>query len=142
MPLYRYICNSCSHEFESLVGVDYRNDQACTKCGKKAVRDISSGFSVSTQIDPKRQAVVSSKEIDKVVGKDAEEKWEVHENRTRDRRKGMQEIDLGEKKGKINPVSLLGDANQKKLAEHYSEGLAQHRKDRESKGQKQFKDQK
>jgi len=141
MPLYRYICDSCKYEFEKLVKADCRDDQECVECGKVAVRDISTGFSVSTQIDTQRQAVVTAKEIDKVVGSDAEEKWQVHHDRTENRRKGMKEVDLGVK-GKFNPLALMGDSNQKKLAEHYSEGLKAHREERAEKGQKQFKDQK
>ncbi|MBN1572868.1 MAG: zinc ribbon domain-containing protein [Deltaproteobacteria bacterium] len=45
MPIYEYICNSCSEEFEELV-LGSKDDVVCKKCASGDVRKKMSGFAV------------------------------------------------------------------------------------------------
>lgn len=40
MPIYRYICESCEHEFTIMHGMNEEPEVYCEKCGSKARKSI------------------------------------------------------------------------------------------------------
>jgi len=150
MPLYEFKCNGCGHEFEDLTKYEDRDrDQKCKLCGALSTRKWASVFGIHSELNPKRDTIVSPKEIDKVVGKLAAEKWEGYDARWKSRYKDRQEKRWKGKTpepinipkdvdGKYSPILHLGNKKQRVLRKEYSEALKEHRADRESKGIKQF----
>ena len=127
MPLYEFKCVECGHEFEDLTKYEDRdNDRVCKLCGASSLRKAASVFGVHSDLNPKRDTIVSPKEIDKVVGKLASEKWEGYDKRWSDRYKARQEkrwkgktpepINIPkEADGKYSPLLHLGDKKRKKF---------------------------
>lgn len=151
MPMYTYKCAECGHEFDELVKYSVRDEaQVCKLCGKvTGSRKEVTRFGISTRIDPKRETVYSRKEIDKVVGSDAEKKWQGYDERWRGRYEERQKKRWGDKEpgpvtipkdsdGKYSPIMHLGDNKQRKFRKEYSEALKEHRAERKRKGIPQF----
>ncbi|KAF2955632.1 FmdB family zinc ribbon protein [Marinitoga sp. 38H-ov] len=40
MPIYRYTCENCNHEFTVMHGMNEEPEILCEKCGEKAKRSI------------------------------------------------------------------------------------------------------
>lgn len=148
MPLYEYRCDNCNFEFEEIFPYEKRDDVICKKCGSKADRKISP-FGINVSIVPGRDTVYSPKEIDKVVGKDAEKRWQSYDERWKDKYKKRQEERWKGKKpelvnipkdsdGKYSPIMHLGDEKEKRIRKEYSEALQEHRRKRIEKGIPQF----
>ena len=45
MPLYEYVCDSCSEEFESIQPIKERDKADCPNCGRRS-RRLLSGFAI------------------------------------------------------------------------------------------------
>lgn len=150
MPIYEYKCSGCGHEFEDLVSFDKRDEnKSCRICGSESTRKEASRFGISTTLDPKKDTIYSPKEIDKVVGSDADRKWQSYNDRyqkrlserQRIRRKGQEPkvVDVPKNSdGTYSPVTVLGDKKERSLRKEYSEALQVHREERRKKGLKQF----
>lgn len=118
---------------------------------------------IGAKLDPKRDTIVSPKEIDKVVGADSKKKWEDIEKRKASKEKQQfgfeeeyhanykarqdkrrngrepQEIEIPkDADGKYTPLKHLGDEKEKDLRNEYSEALIEHREKREEQGLNQF----
>lgn len=150
MPLYEFKCLECEHEFEELIPYEKRDEKrACKICGGDSERKYASTFGIHSDLNPKSDTIVTDKEIDKVVGKAAEKRWEGYdekwrsryEARQKKRRKGKVPEIINMPKdtdGKYSPIMHLGDDKQRALRKEYSEALQEHRAKREKKGIPQF----
>jgi len=163
MPIFKYVCGGCSLNFEEIVDFDKSEGLCCPRCGKASERQFPDSFSVKTTLDPKRDTIVSPKEIDKVVGADADKKREIIENRKKDklqpgfgfdpkyhatykarqekRRKGMElkEIEIPkDADGKYTPLKHLGDEREKRIRNEFCDALSEHRAKRIKDGLPQF----
>jgi putative FmdB family regulatory protein len=150
MPLYEYKCVDCGHEFEILTTYAERDDtRECTLCSKSALRKPASTFGVHSDLNPRRDTIVTNKEIDKVVGKASEQRWAGYDERWKARYEARQQkrwkgktpdqINLPkDSDGKYSPIMHLGDNKERSLRKEYSEALQEHRSEREKKGIQQF----
>jgi len=150
MPLYTYKCKSCSHEFDELIIYEKRNSvQKCKLCESDAERKVATSFGISTSLDPKRDTIYSPKEIDKVVGEEANKKWTGYNERWRKQYAKRQKQRWGDQTpkfidlpkdtdGKSRPLMEIGDNKHKALKKEFSEALQEHRDRRKEKGLKQF----
>jgi len=116
-----------------MVAMNERDDQGCPLCSGKAVRNGFSGFSVNTPLDLKTKSPHTKKEIDRVVGEDADKKWQAFEKKTAEKiakaeeTEGAKIVTVAVKPGeKFNPEAMLGDANRRKRSEIYSEAVTGH----------------
>ena len=171
MPIYKYECSGCSLKFEEIVKFEDSGDLECPECGAPSKRQFPDSVSVKTNLDPKRDTIVTPKEIDKVVGADAEKKWEkieerkaskeapkfgfdkevggvdyheIYKARQEKRRQGRvpEEINIPQDAdGKYTPLKHLGGEKEKALRNEFSEALTEHRAKREEQGLKQFDEQ-
>lgn len=151
MPLYRYICTECNLEFEELKKYEQRDDKTkCPDCGSvESKRVIPVSFGIKTILNPKKDTIYTPKEIDKVVGADADKKWQAYDERWKKRYEEQrakrwqgntpETINMPkDKDGKYSPIMHLGTQEDRQLRKDYSEALKEHRKEREKKGLKQF----
>ena len=150
MPLYVYDCQDCGHRFEEIVSLDKREaEQHCPRCKGISKRHLAEPFGVTSSIDPKRDTVYTPKEIDNVVGKASDKKWEAYDERwkkrysdRRTKRWGGKEpkiVELPrESDGTIRPAMHVGNDKQKNLRKEFSEALKVHRAERIKKGISQF----
>ena len=150
MPLYEFKCKDCGHEFEEiLLYKDRDGDVECKLCGNGSERKLASSFGIHSTLDPKKDTIVTNKEIDKVVGEASEKKGEGYDERWRSRyeqrqqkrRKGKKPTSIDIPKdsdGKYSPVMHLGNKKQRELRKEYSEALQEHRAERKKKGLEQF----
>jgi putative FmdB family regulatory protein len=150
MPLYEYKCISCGHEFEELVSYQGRDiDQTCKLCGGVSGRKAASTFGVHSALNPRRDTIVTPKEIDKVVGKVSEQRWSGYDERWKKRYEDKQQkrwkgrapevVSIPkESDGKYSPIMHLGGNKDRKLRSEYSEALQEHRVERKKKGLSQF----
>lgn len=150
MPLYVFKCDVCGHEFEEILGIDSMNAVLkCKLCDQESHRKVAAPFGVVSSIDPMRETVYSSKEIDKVVGAASEAKWNGYNEKWKKRYEERQQQRWGDRKpevlsipkdpdGKYTPVSHLGDKKEVGVRKEFSEALHDHRVERESKGLGQF----
>lgn len=150
MPLYEFKCKDCGHEFEELIPFSDRDvSRACKSCGGNSERKVASLFGIHSDLNPKSDTIVTNKEIDKVVGKASEKRWEGYdekwksryETRQQRRRKGKTPEQLNIPKdsdGKYSPIMHLGDSKQRGLRKEYSKALQEHRAERKKKGIPQF----
>lgn len=122
MPLYTYSCQ-CGARFERISRASQRDDQKCPECGVKATRSEIEDFAIKSTINPKDKVIQTGKEIDLVVGRDSDQRWASHEERTRERRKGMDVVvpNLSEAGQSFNPEAAIGDANRKAAADVYAQ---------------------
>lgn len=126
MPLYTYSCTSCGIKFERLARATLRDEQKCSTCGSKAERAGVDEFAVKSTIDPKSKVVQTGKEIDLVVGRDAERRRAIYEDKRRARREGMTVIDTQVSAGKgnsFNPEAALGDSDRKAVTEQHTKAV-------------------
>jgi putative FmdB family regulatory protein len=133
MPLYSYSCTSCENSWSKLVPKNDRDRQSCDFCGSEARRLMNEKFSVSSKQDPRVHVAVTEKEIDKVVGSDAESKWVDHEERVSKRREGkdIKIVELGKPEGgKFNPQEIMGSSKQKELGKQNSEAFRRYQKEK------------
>ena len=103
-----------------------RDEQQCSNCGTKAVRSGVDVFAVKSTIDPKEKVVQTGKEIDIVVGRDAERRRGAYEGKRRARREGMVEITDNVSAGSgptFNPDAVMGDEKRKGAADTYNKAL-------------------
>jgi putative FmdB family regulatory protein len=150
MPLYEFKCSVCGHEFEELTTYEHRDDdQKCKLCAGSSFRKQASTFGIHSDLNPRKDTIVTNKEIDKVVGKASEQRWAGYDEkwksryaaRQQKRWKGKAPESLNIPKdsdGKYSPVKHLGDVKERSLRKEYSEALKEHRAERESKGIPQF----
>lgn len=150
MPLYNFKCIDCKFEFEVLSSYEKRDEeQKCPECGKEAKRLEVNSFAFSTTLDPKRDTIYSPKEIDMVVGKDSEKKWQITTDKLAERSAARRKARWGDKKlkeidiprdpdGKTTPIMHLGDPKEKNFRKEYVEALQTHRAEREKKGLSQL----
>ena len=150
MPLYEFKCTECGHEFEELTTYEQRDViRSCKVCGRDSQRKAASLFGVHSDLNPRSDTIVTNKEIDKVVGKESERRWESYDDkwksryeaRQQKRRKGKTPEVLNIPKdsdGKYSPIMHLGDNKERSLRKEYSEALQEHRADRIKKGIPQF----
>lgn len=150
MPLYVYECKACGHVFEDLVKyLDKDNVQNCKICGEEATRQAATTFGVHTKINPRKDTVLTNKEIDKVVGADAEKKWMKFDERWHKKYEARQKKRWGDKTpepvsipkdsdGKYSPIMHLGDKKDREARREFSVALKEHREERKKKGLAQF----
>lgn len=145
MPLYTYKCKSCGHEFDEIIKYEKRDDPVpCKMCEKDSERMVAVPFGIKSEIDPKKDTVYTNKEIDKVVGKKSEEKWQGYDERWKKRYEERRKRRWGDRTPqdlnipKENPVMHLGDNKEKTVRKEFVDALQEHRKNREAKGIKQF----
>lgn len=150
MPLYEFKCIACGHEFEELTKYEDRDDnKPCRICGGNSARKQASTFGIHSDLDPKRDTIVTNKEIDKVVGKASEQSWSGYDERWKKRYEEKQQKRWNGKTpeplnipkdpdGKYSPVMHLGDNKERAVRKEFSEALKEHRAERESKGISQF----
>jgi putative FmdB family regulatory protein len=150
MPIYEFKCVDCGHEFEELISYKERDtERPCTRCNGDSERKAASVFGIHSEQNPKTDTIVTNKEIDKVVGKMAEKKWEGYDQRWSDRYASRQKKRWKGKTpeilnipkdsdGKYSPIMHLGDNKEKVLRKEYSEALQEHRSERKKKGIPQF----
>jgi rubredoxin len=136
--------------FEDLAPYEKRDeDRKCKLCGSLAKRNVAELFGIKTTLDPRRDTIVTPKEIDKVVGEKAEKKWEGYDERWRARYADRQKKRWGNKEpgvvniprdndGKFTPIMHLGDKNQKAVRKEFVSALQEHRAERKQKGIPQF----
>jgi putative FmdB family regulatory protein len=81
MPLYEYRCAECGLQFEELAEKD--EEVACAECGTTAERKISDfGYSFApTEKDGDTGVDSVDHDIDKIVGRDADKRWEFIKDR-------------------------------------------------------------
>lgn len=130
MPLYEYECE-CGYRFEKLFTKSQDSGLSkCKKCGSNARKKMSSFSSV----------VPGSESPDVLIGREAEKRWEMHNQRQNKRRKDkkFENIQMEKNKGAYTPVMGLGDRDEKQKRVEYSKALQEHRKEREKRGQPQF----
>jgi putative FmdB family regulatory protein len=147
MPLYTYKCTACGHEFDEIVKFDNRDiKQKCTECEADSERKVAVPFGYNSTLDPKRDTIVTNKEIDKVVGAAAEKKWEGYDERWKqkygdrqnNRWKGKETKTVELPKDGASPVMVLGDKKEQAVRKEFSQALQQHRVERVKKGLGQF----
>lgn len=142
MPIYTYKCTACGHEFDEIVKYDDRDvEYPCKLCKKVSKRKVAVRFGLAVELNPQKDTVYSPQEIDRVVGKDAEVRWQNLEERRKQRWKDAQDKKLiaeRAKDGTVRPVEVLGSPNDQKFRKEYSEALKVHREEREKKGLGQF----
>lgn len=163
MPIYKYVCSDCSLKFEEIVKFEDSDSISCPQCKGFSERQFPDSVSVKTTLDPKRDTIVSPKEIDKVIGADADKKREIIEKRNNDRpqskfgfdekyhanykarqdkRREGREPELvtipKDEDGKYTPLKHLGNKKERELRNEFSEALIEHRAIRKEKGLDQF----
>ena len=79
MPLHDYTCNQCSLQFEALVSKKTKDDVACPGCGQHTSRRVSAP---ATQFTGKGLKTTDYPDVDRVVGADADKRWESIQSRT------------------------------------------------------------
>lgn len=128
MPIYKYKCQSpeCGLLFEKLTTLTRRDKQLCRKCGSTVLRDGVNTVSINT--GESHHQAYTQKEIDKVVGADADKKREALTKRIEESTKGLPEVKVAPKGGKINPESYLGGVERRKSGNFASDA---YREDRE-----------
>lgn len=135
MPIFEYQCNVCGLEFEELLSSKESSDiMACKKCGADAPKKISRFSSVVS-------GGTSNETVDMTIGREAEKRWQMHQDKQAVRQKGktLQTLDLPKTSdGKYMPVMGLGDKVEKGKRQEYTSALQDHRADRAKKGQSQF----
>ena len=85
MPIYKYVCPDCSLNFEEIVSFEESTEVKCPECSTTSERQFPDSVSVKTTLDPKKDTIATPKEIDKVVGEDADKKREIIENRQKNK---------------------------------------------------------
>lgn len=164
MPLYKFVCKECSLKFESITSFEKSDDVKCPSCKAESERLFPDRVSVVTSaLDPKRDTVYSPKEIDKVVGSDADKKWEAVENRKakrvaqqtqefgfdkkyheaykkrRDARRsqeGLVEVELPrDPDGKITPMKHLGSKEEREIRDTFCKAIADYKEEQRAKGE-------
>lgn len=150
MPFYVFKCGTCGHEFDEILGMDKMNAVLkCKLCNEDSFRKIAAPFGIHTTIDARKDTVYSPKEIDQVVGRASEERWEGYNEKWKKRYEERQKQRWGDKKpevmsipkdpdGKYTPVAHLGDKKEVTVRKEFSEALQEHRAERISKGLGQF----
>jgi putative FmdB family regulatory protein len=153
MPIYCYSCADCGLEFDELRSFEKKDDpMSCPDCGAGSKRLEVTGFSFNSgPLDPKRDTLVSPKEIDKAVGAAADKSWQGYNERWKaryeeDRKKrwaGKTPKDINIPKdpdGKYTPIMHLGDKKERAIRKEFTDALKDHRDDRKRKGLSQFGD--
>jgi putative FmdB family regulatory protein len=150
MPLYTYKCDVCGHEFDEIMKMDDRDvAPPCKLCKKESHRKIAVPFSHTTKVMAGKDTIHTPKEIDQVVGRDAEKKWTAYDERWRGKYEARQKKRWGGQEpqavnipknpdGTYTPVAHLGDKKQRGLRGEFSTALKEHRAEREKKGIPQF----
>lgn len=131
MPVYVFKCESCDREFEEICSIkeDIKFKQ-CPGCGLDAPKKIANVFGISTSLDPRRDTIVSRKEIDKVVGEASSKRWEgynakwneYYKNRQNKRREGqnIKEVVIKpESSGSVAPFEHLGSKQEQEFRKEY-----------------------
>lgn len=136
MPLYEYVCPSCSYVFEELKSLKEDSTKSpCKKCGQSADKKMSRAAAVVVG----GSAVES---IDMTVGREASKRWQSYTDKQSARRKKGTELSsvsvpkAGD--GKFMPVMALGGKVEKEKRQEFSSALQEHRDDRKKKNKPQF----
>jgi putative FmdB family regulatory protein len=91
MPVYEYRCPECGNEDERFLGIrNYNQDVFCYGCGSLMTR-LLSGFSFIFEGSEHR-------DIDCIVGKDAERKWKnIYERKSKrnSKKRNKENLDAG-----------------------------------------------
>jgi len=87
IPIYEFQCQHCGLRFEAVGDADKSEEPKTCQCGEKAERlvpeDINYHFDTETEgIGPQNTGVSDvDYEVDRIIAKDAEEKWAAVEDR-------------------------------------------------------------
>lgn len=150
MPIFDYVCASCGFQFEEIVSYDNRDKvQSCQMCGSESKRKEAHRFGVHTTLTPGKDTVYSSKEIDKVVGRESELKWAGYNEKWKDKYNSRKHKRIGDRKydivdipkgsdGAYHPAMHMGTEKDRSLRKEFSEALQVHREERKKKGLEQF----
>jgi putative FmdB family regulatory protein len=97
MPLYEYQCHDCGNRFERTAKPAKREEQPCPSCGKKARIRMNGDFSYSFNqtvggMEPPNTGVSAYDHmVDRVIGKDAEQRWKSIEEREAHKREVLRD---------------------------------------------------
>ena len=148
MPMYQFRCNSCGASFEKLVRKGNPTAIPCIACGAEALRGVSDfGFAFGDGKTDGNTGVHSlDTDLDKRIGRDAQESWEKYKDRFTRKRQVQRES--GNEAGV--PVKIEGGdyvpMNKKEVERFrlmhgsYGKMLGEHRKEREARGVGQHDD--
>jgi len=130
MPIFEYVCGSCSCEFEELKTAKDTEPVACKNCGAPAERKMSRFASVVA-------GGSSNEPIDMTVGRAANERWQMYHDR-RTKRRGdlpLTPIDVPMVNGKYQPVMALGDGKDRETRKEFVTALREENSKRAEKVQ-------
>jgi len=149
MPIYEYTCPTCNLMFEEISSIaDRYKGVSCNSCGAVANPNVLNTFGVISK-SSEGTIAYSTNEVDRVIGRKAEEKWLGYNDKWKDRyrkrqearREGKEIKDIPmdrESDGKFAPLLNLGSKQERDSRREYSESLQKHREDRKQKGLGQF----
>lgn len=89
MPMHEFKCSECGLKFEDLVDEDQESIE-CKSCGAEAEKSIS-GFGFQFDSGKMEDGTIGvdsvDNDVDKVIGRDADERWERVKDRESKKRK-------------------------------------------------------
>jgi putative FmdB family regulatory protein len=130
MPIFEYVCGSCSCEFEELKTAKDTAPVVCKNCGAQAERKMSRFASVVA-------GGSSNEPIDMTVGRAANDRWQMYHDR-RNKRRGdlpLTPIDVPMVNGKYQPVMALGDGKDRETRKEFVTALREENSKRAEKVQ-------
>jgi putative FmdB family regulatory protein len=118
MPIFEYVCGSCSCEFEELKTSRDTTPVACKNCGAPAELKMSRFASVIA-------GGSSNDTADKVVGRLANERWQMYHDRQKQRHGNipLTPIDVPQENGRYQPVMALGDNHDRSKRKEFVTAL-------------------
>jgi putative FmdB family regulatory protein len=166
MPLYEYQCEACGLKFHKLLPRATSEAQSCTDCGENASKQVSAsnfafgesrrtgktgantetagGDLVAEFRDGNTGVHSVDSNIDQIIGRDSERRWNQVETRE-DAKKGVRREHQDRRvavsrtpDGEYKPMKSVDGVKQ--MQDTYSTVLREHRAERERKGQGQFSD--
>lgn len=72
MPLFEFKCEKCELKFEKVINLNFKGDMPCPSCASNSSRQLISK-DVSGVV---KEGTAIPKDIDRIVGRDADKKWE------------------------------------------------------------------
>lgn len=149
MPIYEFKCPSCSTVFEDRFRERDVKSHPCPECGTEAKRKLSGfGFQFASGKIPGNTGVDSlDSDVDKVVGRDADKRWEAIKNRNAYKRQvqhdngGIGKVPLAKNPitGEYVPVPQEELPRIQELHEEYQEAYNEHKQRRAEAGVSKFR---
>lgn len=118
MPLYEYKCKKCFLKFERNLKISDSDNIPCPNC-----KEITQKLPPQNVMGAVKESTSIPKDVDKIVGKDSEEKWNDYEERKQLKEKVKKEAGTGalsrDSEGNYSPLEITKDGE--KVSE--SEGI-------------------